>query len=68
MSTLAAIEDAHVMDMRWAVCGSSSQSPTQDVTSDMKFTDTLGAISKFNQLGISDTRQDRYGIFSLGLY
>ena len=30
--------------MGWAVCV-SSQSPTQEVTSDMKFSDTLGAIS-----------------------
>ena len=28
-----------------AVYGSSSPSPTREVTSDMKFTDTLGAIS-----------------------
>ncbi len=34
---LAAISDAHVKDMRWAVCGSSSWSPKQEVTSDMKF-------------------------------
>ncbi len=27
VSTLAVISDAHVMDMRWAVCGSSSRSP-----------------------------------------
>ena len=35
MSTLAAIWDAHVKDMRWAVCGSSSRSQTQEVTSDI---------------------------------
>ena len=33
------------MDMGWAVCGSSFRSRTQEVNSDMKFTDTLGAIS-----------------------
>ena len=30
-----------------AVCGSSSQSLTQEVTSDMKFRDMLGAISEY---------------------
>ncbi len=43
---LAAIWDAHVKDMGWAVCDSSSQRSTQEVPSDMKFTDTLGATSK----------------------
>ena len=33
------------MDMRWAVCGSSSRRPTQEVTSDMKITGTGCAIS-----------------------
>ena len=47
MSTLAATWDAHVKDMGQAVCGSCFRSLTQDVTSDMKFTDTLGAISKY---------------------
>ena len=31
------------------VCGSSSRSPTRKVTSDMKFTDTQGAISKWGE-------------------
>ena len=43
---LAAIRDAHVKDMGGAVCGSYSRSPTQELTSDMKCTDTLGAILK----------------------
>ena len=46
---LAAIWDAHVKDMPRAVCSSSSRSPTQEVTSEMKFTDTLGAISNWHQ-------------------
>ena len=45
MSTLAAIGDIHVKDMGKAACGSYSQSPAQGVTREMKFTDTLGAIS-----------------------
>ena len=43
MTTLAAIWDAHVKDMGWAACEFASRSPTQEKTSDMKFTDTLGA-------------------------
>ncbi len=43
MSTVAAIWDAHVKDMGWAVCGSSSRGPAQEVTSDMKSSDTLDA-------------------------
>ena len=39
----AAIWDSHVKDMGLAVRGSSPRSPTQEVTSDMKF--TVGAIS-----------------------
>ena len=39
---LATIWDTHVKDMGWAICGSSSQSPTREVTSDMKFTDRKG--------------------------
>ncbi len=39
--TLVAIWDAHVKDMGKAVCGSSSSERlTQEVTSDMKFTDS----------------------------
>ena len=34
VSMLAAIWDTHVMDMRCAVCGFSSWSPAQEVTSD----------------------------------
>ena len=47
MSILPAIWDTHAHYIGWAACGSSSRSPTQEVivTSDMKFTDTLGAIS-----------------------
>ena len=59
MSTLAAICDAHVKDMGWAVCG-STRSPRQ-VTSDMK-SDMLSAISnngpKNMQLGSCDGRED----------
>ena len=35
------VQDAHVK----AVCGSSSRNPPQEMTSDMKFTDNLGATS-----------------------
>ncbi len=34
MSTLVTIRDAHVKDMEWAVCGSSSRNATQQVNSD----------------------------------
>ncbi len=37
---LAAMSDAHVKDMGWAICGSSSFSPAQEVTIDMKFRHT----------------------------
>ncbi len=50
---LAAILDAHVKDMGWAVCGSSSQSPMQEVTSDMKFTDMLGADAHANDMRLA---------------
>ena len=43
---LAAIWYAHVKDMRWAVCGSSSWSQKQEMTSDMKFTDRNGEIEE----------------------
>ncbi len=42
VSMLVAIWDPHVKDMRWAVCDSSSWSPKQEVTSDMKFADREG--------------------------
>ncbi len=42
MGIRAAIWDAPVKDMRWGVCGSSSWSPKQEVTSDMKFTGCEG--------------------------
>ena len=43
---LAAIRDAHVKDMGWAVCGSFSRNPTQEEASDMKLTDMLGGMVK----------------------
>ena len=52
----AAIQDAHVKDMGWAVWG-SSQSPTQEVIiSDMKFTGTLSAIS------MSENEEEKQGL------
>ena len=42
LSMLTAIWDVHVKDIRWAICCCSSWSPTQEVTSDMKFTDHKG--------------------------
>ena len=44
---LVALWDAHVKETGKAVCGSSSRSQTREVTSDMKVTDTLGAISNY---------------------
>ena len=42
---LAGIWDAHVKDTGKVVWGSSPRSSTQEVTSDMKFIDKLGAMA-----------------------
>ena len=41
-------------DMGWTVCGSYPRSPMPEVTSNMTFTDKLGAVSKqqLNQINV----------------